>query len=191
MNKKQIFILIVILVILILAGIFCFYSWNKSEKNQNDINSQELLRIGVEYQGGKIAYIDSTGQHGLIAATSDQSASATWGCDGKVISAADETEIGTGRQNTLAMITAKCTNAAQTCYGVKISGYNDWYLPSKDELNQLYINRAAIGNFIKGYWSSSESYRSEDNAECQIFDVGYEGYCLKSSEKSIRCVRSF
>ena len=31
------------------------------------------LRIGDSYQGGKIFYIDGTGQHGLIAATSDQS----------------------------------------------------------------------------------------------------------------------
>ena len=36
--------------------------------------------------------------------------------------------------------------------------YGDWFLPSKGELNQMYVNRVAIGGFSDGdYWSSSES----------------------------------
>ena len=39
--------------------------------------------------------------------------------------------------------------------------YTDWYLPSKDELNKLYLNKVVIGGFAGGfpdgfYWSSSE-----------------------------------
>jgi hypothetical protein len=35
-------------------------------------------------------------------------------------------------------------------------GYNDWYLPSKDELNKLYLNQVTIGGFADAtYWSST------------------------------------
>ena len=51
--------------------------------------------------------------------------------------------------------------AAKLCadYEVTVSGviYADWYLPSKDELDKLYTNRASVGGFATVfYWSSSE-----------------------------------
>jgi hypothetical protein len=55
--------------------------------------------------------------------------------------------------------TATSAAALADSHTVTVSGvvYDDWYLPSKDELNQLYLNRAAVGGFVAGYyWSSSE-----------------------------------
>jgi hypothetical protein len=67
--------------------------------------------------------------------------------------------MGTGNQNTID-ITAGCTTvgiAAKLCSDLVLNGYSDWYLPSKDELNKLYLNRAAVGGFASSlYWSSSE-----------------------------------
>ena len=63
-----------------------------------------------------------------------------------------------------------------------------WYLPSKDELNRLYSNKAAIGGFSDElYWSSTEV--SSNNAWRQNFSSGHQGYITKSSTCRVRCVR--
>jgi hypothetical protein len=73
------------------------------------------------------------------------------------------TAIGTGLANTTVIVgqvvgAVTCTSgAARTCYDLVEGGYSDWYLPSRDELNKLYLNQAAIGGFgYLYYWSSSE-----------------------------------
>ena len=55
------------------------------------------------------------------------------------------TAIGTGRKNT-AIILATDVNAsaAKICSQYNNNGKTDWFLPSKDELNELYKNRAAV-----------------------------------------------
>ncbi len=53
---------------------------------------------------------------------------------------------------------ADWSTASSMCKNSKLGGYNDWRLPTKEELVILYTNRDAIGGFIKsisGYWSSS------------------------------------
>ena len=107
------------------------------------------LAIGQSYQGGIIAYIDSTGQHGLIAATADQSSGIQWYNGDYIVTGATGTAIGTGLTNTNAIIAAQGSGsyAASIARDYNGGGYTDWFLPSKDELNQLYVNRAAIGGF--------------------------------------------
>lgn len=148
--------------------------------------------IGDTYGGGIIFYIDGTGQHGLIAAASDQSA-AIWGCYGTLITGADGAAIGTGNQNTIA-IEAGCTTpgiAADICANLSLNGYDDWYLPSKDELNELYINRAVVGGFIEVYyWSSTQNgnwYAWE-----QAFTITFSQYSDdKIHGHYVRAIRSF
>ena len=70
-----------------------------------------------------------------------------------------------------------------------------WYLPSKNELNSLYGNKNAIGNYNTNnsdnsiYWSSTESNSS--NSWYQNFYVGSQGYSsrYKSDSYRVRCVR--
>ena len=159
------------------------------------------LTIGQSYGGGKIAYLlqsgdpgyDPTVQHGLIAATSDQSTGITWEPSGNpLFAAAGGTGIGTGKVNTDNILNS--TNYSGTAAYIARSyaggGFTDWYLPSKDELNKLYINRVTIGGFASAYyWSSSEF--NTYGAWLQYFDIGFQDFDGRLLTAYVRAVRSF
>lgn len=151
-----------------------------------------LPAIGDYYQGGRIFYIDGTGQQGLIAATSDQGGQVPWGCFGTSITGTS-TEIGTGFTNTMAIVIG-CSEVAipaRICNDLVLNGYGDWFLPSRDELNQLCLQKNAIGGFTNWYyWSSTENTPS--TAWSQNFSNGtqYDNYG-KQNTFNVRPVRAF
>jgi hypothetical protein len=159
-----------------------------------------LHKIGDSYQGGIIfyTYVDnSTGiMHGLIAAVSDQSTSSSWGCDGVLIGSTSSA-VGSGQANTTAILNG-CSDssiAARVCdsYSVTVNGitYNDWYLPSFDELSLMYSYKLIIGGFANAYyWSSSES---DISTACRKFFQYGNRYCNlpKTDALNIRAIRSF
>ena len=122
-------------------------------------------------------YVTALGDHGLEAAPADlnSGAGAEWGCRYTPITGADGTAIGTGVQNT-ANILAECTElgiAAKLADDYGLNGYDDWFLPSKNELNEMYINRGVVGGFARYYYWSSSQY-SRTNAWHQYFDTSFQ-----------------
>jgi hypothetical protein len=163
------------------------------------IDNGSCIAIGSTYQGGIVFWLDGNGG-GLIAAPTDQSSGAEWGCFGFTISGADGTAIGTGNQNTID-IEAGCPNyasAAYFCANLTLGGYSDWFLPSKDELNEMYLNigqglagtSANVGGFANGfYWSSTEWVNH--TAWRQSFGNGAQNFVIKNYGLNVRAVRAF
>ena len=161
-----------------------------------EVSFKAVFSIGEAYQGGIVAYVDNTGLHGLISASNNLGTTTQWGCGGSIITGADGIIIGTGNQNT-ADIVAGCLSAgiaARICFDYSVTSagmtYSDWYLPSRDELNYLYLNRTLIGGFISNYyWSSSEV--NGTNAMSQSFSNGTTISNLKNNSYYVRPVRTF
>ena len=168
--------------------------------------------VGDFYGGGVIFYIFESGDtgyvagetHGLIAAVQDQSSGIRWYNGSYGTTGATATTIGTGSANTDAIIAAQ--GAIETSYAAGVAraytggGFTDWFLPSKVELNKMYLNRVIINirasanggsNFsINYYWSSTES--GNNVAWSQGFPNGSQIYYGgKDFTISVRAVRAF
>ncbi len=161
-----------------------------------DDMSFTLLGLGITWQGGLIFYLDNTGQHGLVSSSPTDQGTAEWGCSGTTITGGDGIIVGTGSQNTTDIINSCATVgiAARLCRSYTDGVYNDWFLPSKDELGLMYTNlHMAIpskGGFgAVNYWSSSEV--SSTISYKQNFSNGSAGNGSKSTPYSVRAVRAF
>lgn len=113
--------------------------------------------------GGIVFHTSDGGLHGLEAAPTHYGIPAPWGCRGTIIPGVDGSAIGTGAQNTAAII-AGCSDAgtaAKVATALTLNGYDDWFLPSRYELQALlyYINPIIrpLGDEI--YWSSTSTYK--------------------------------
>jgi hypothetical protein len=145
--------------------------------------------------GGVVFSVSNGGLDGLEAARVDQGP-VQWGCMNIAVAGADGLAIGTGAQNTADIIDALCTpefgglTAAQTAAAYTLNGYNDWFLPSKDELHSLYLQKAIVGGFVNNYyWSSSEVAAS--TAWAQFFNQDTQLDINNDIAYRVRATRAF
>jgi hypothetical protein len=88
-------------------------------------------------------------------------------------------------------------NSAKTaCEELILNGYSDWHLPSKEELNSVYVNlkQVGVGGFARAnYWSSTE--HNYYYPWGQYFDDGRQYYEFygggKNDKNNVRAVRAF
>ncbi|MDR0387152.1 MAG: DUF1566 domain-containing protein [Treponema sp.] len=133
----------------------------------------------------------------LEAAPPYTEATAQWGAYHKVVPGTG-IAVGTGRRNTQTIVDflqrtgESARRAAQICDALVAEGYDDWFLPGKDELNLMYTNLKArgLGEFSsEWYWSSSEN--NSNYTWSQWFGDGGQYHNAKGSKLCVRAIRAF
>jgi hypothetical protein len=115
--------------------------------------------------GGYVIQISPNGKHGLVVAMQDQGVSEWY------------------EANDLLSDPSK--------HDADGKEFLDWRIPTKRELNLMYVQRATVGNFTNNdYWSSTE-YANSDLAWKQLFSYGFQNVSSKSHTKYVRAVRAF
>ena len=175
--------------------------------------TNNAISVGDFYQGGVVFYIFVDGDtgyvagetHGLIAAVQDQSSAIRWYNGFNATTGATGTAIGTGSANTDAIINVQ--GPTETSYAAGLAraytggGHTDWFLPSKDELNKMYLNKNIINTTAaansgsdfsaNNYWSSTE-YDKEFAWYQSLFSSGNQNYNYKYYTLNfVRAVRAF
>ena len=179
------------------------YSKNEVDALIANLQSKTEARVGDFRGGGVVFWVDpSDNRHGLIAAIEDHRSGIRWYNGSYTTTGATATTIGTGSANTDAIISAQ--GATETSYAAGVAraytggGFTDWFLPSKDELIQMYTNKATINttasanggsDFFGIYWSSTEIV--VNFAWFQDFNDGGQGISRKVNTHFVRAVRAF
>ena len=166
-----------------------------------------LLKIGNNYGGGIIAYFLLPGdngyvaneKHGLIVATKNELyLDGRWAPTGFLTLANTELSIGSGLLNTDKIIAAQGSNygpkyAAGVARAAKYGGYTDWFLPSRDELSKICLNKDIIGlNSFDLMWTSSEDYQN-DRTKIWFYRLQNckPSTSVPTTQYAVRAVRAF
>ena len=166
-----------------------------------------VLQIGDEGPAGGIVFYDkgeySDGWRYLEAApaSTEWTGKAWGGRHTEVGAGAQGTAIGTGAANTEAIVTTygdeephqdRDDYAARLAADLIQGGFDEWFLPSRDELNLMYENlhEQGLGDFGGAeYWSSSEFDATV--AREQRFQDGTQQVSSKSLSGGVRAARAF
>lgn len=155
--------------------------------------------IGQSVEGGVVFYILQAFDHGyeegkqkcLIVSLDNRSTGVQWS-PSYAVTGATATTIGYGLANTLTILDNHVSvewYAAKLCSYTPDAGYNDWYLPTVDEMKKLLQNKVLTGlsNFNYDYWTSSEV--SEQYATVVYSDLETNSI-QKNQSYAVRAIRT-
>jgi hypothetical protein len=129
---------------------YALYAGQAGQANQVGGSS---LSLGDSHAGGILVYLDQTGQHGFVMADSVFSpigltlgyAPYSFSCGGTPVVTSES--LGSGEINTLSLLefnqnsNSDLTNTLlQFVTSSSFDGYDDWFIPSRDELRSIYFN---------------------------------------------------
>ena len=135
--------------------------------------------IGDYAHGGVVFWVTPSGKHGRVASLHNIGGVAWSDAFAEIGNSAQSTINGAGNSVAIVSQTGHSISAAQHCRDLAFAGYDDWYLPAKDELNQMFSSKSAIEStaianggeaFLPtSYWSSTESDTDTSEAWNQNF----------------------
>lgn len=172
----------------------CTYThWYSDTICTKIITNTSQLQIGDFFHGG-VVFQKNSEDNGLISSKQDQGGNQIkWGCEGNITGAINNSNGATNSS----IILDNCPDrpiAASICDTLVIGGYADWFLPAKDEINNMSLQKDIIGNFQSEYYWSSTEYDA-DRAWVHSFGVsgGAGGTQYKSTHfpYRIRCIRQY
>lgn len=108
-------------------------------------------------------------------------------------SAAEDEDDGRTNMQILNPLVNTDYQAAAYCASMTYGGYS-WYLPAKNELDDIYATKVAAGlsGFIEAdYWSSTDDRGTVDSVWSQQMASGSAGVIKKNNSFNVRCVRRY
>jgi hypothetical protein len=179
------------------AGQVQFYNGN-SWRNMMG-GPAALPALGQRYRGGILVYVvqpgnpgyDPNSPHGLIIAPTNQSEGIRWNNGTDVFTNTNDSSNGKLNTTKIIAVQGPGSYAAQLCADLVLEGYDDWYLPS---LNELFAISWNIGLANAGdYWTSTECALGNSLQFAFSVFVPLNDYAepSKSSLLKVRAIRSF
>jgi hypothetical protein len=159
----------------------CLYGCKKNDSVSvptNPVSPPNRPAIGSLNYGGVVFYILKSGDvgydpnvwHGLVFANT-RIENKYWGCYDVFIPNANSTLLGDGKLNTL-NISKSCPGlnyAASYCQNLVVNGYDDWYLPTKDELQEIHKNRESLQSMPYTSFPTNHPYASSSQIDNKTF----------------------
>lgn len=197
-----------IILVLLASAALASCSGNSGPTQPTGSNGSVSNRyVGEAYGGGVVfqTWKDSRGaEHGLVVSIRNQSDGCEWSnLSNNIGSFAGASSHFDGKANTAAVIAqpGHLTSAALLCDQYSVGGYDDWYLPTLQELGTLYMNAPIVNSALASingaspikrflFWSSVELGDSS-YAIVGVFIDGQVLFQTKGNSYSVRAVRSF
>ena len=162
------------------------------------------VKVGDNLDGGIVACLNG-GLESLIAAVADNSPGIGWGGVGTITNAQSDVDGLANTDKIVGVVGAGLTYAAGVCdaYEIDSAGntpcvggntcYNDWFLPSINQLSCVRKNRNQVGGFNGVFYWSSTEYSVIPNFSAWFMTFANSGESPAAGNKAdphaVRCVR--
>jgi hypothetical protein len=171
-----------------------------AEKEDEKLVIPTNIQLGDFFAGGYVFYLKPDKSGGLVFAPSDASENTVpWGCKNLKLPVLGE-KAGDGMKNTQTILSlcSETNIAAKICDLYVSAGFDDWFLPSKDELSMITFVCYEANSKVKlehklipseYYWSSTDSF--DDMARVARGNLAVDGAKFRDEKHRVRAARAF